>query len=161
MEFSAGTFVTILAVIGLLALIVSVITEVTKGVALLSKIPVNLQVIVLSLTLTIITYIAYTSYSGDAIIWYYIVATIIVGFIVSYVVLFGWDKFADLYKRFRNIPPIDIAADTSSVTASDKAVTYIDTKIDLMKDTSVIDSSVTTKISTSDTLTTTKVTEIN
>jgi hypothetical protein len=32
MEFSAGTFVTILIVIGLLALIVSVLTEVTKGV---------------------------------------------------------------------------------------------------------------------------------
>lgn len=121
MEITAATFVTILAVIGLLALLVSVITEVTKGVVLLSKIPVDLQVIVLSLTLTIVTYFAYISYSGDAVIWYYVVATIVAGFVVAYVVLFGWDKFADLYRRFRNIPPIDVTADSLPETTSMKS----------------------------------------
>jgi hypothetical protein len=120
MEISAVTLVTIFAIIGLLALLVSVITEVTKGVVLLSKIPVDLQVIVLSLTLTIITYFAYISYTGDAIIWYCVAATIVAGFVVAYVVLYGWDKFTELYKRFRNIPPIDIAADSLPETASEE-----------------------------------------
>lgn len=117
MEISAVTFVTIFAIIGFLALLVSVITEVTKDVVLLSKIPVNVQVIVLSLTLTIITYFAYISYTGDAIIWYCVAATIVAGFVVAYVVLYGWDKFAELYKRFRNIPPIDITADSLPETS--------------------------------------------
>jgi hypothetical protein len=120
MEISAVTFVTIFAIIGLLALLVSVITEVTKGVALLSKIPVDLQVIILSLTLTIITYFAYISYTGDAIIWYCVAATIVAGFVVAYVVLYGWDKFIELYKRFRNIPPIDITVDSLPKTASEE-----------------------------------------
>ncbi len=118
---NAVTLATILAVIGMLALLVSIITEVTKDVVLLSKIPVNLQVIVLSLTLTIVTYFAYISYTGSAIIWYYVVATIVAGFVVAYVVLFGWDKLAELYRRFRNIPPIDITDNPIPETTLPKA----------------------------------------
>lgn len=123
MNFTAGDFVAILTMIGLLALIVSVITEVTKDVILLKKIPTNIQVIVLSLSLTLVAYFAYISYSGTAIIWYYVVADVIAGFIVAYVVLYGWGKFTDLYKRFRNLPPLDIsvnrASDIKSVASAD------------------------------------------
>ena len=141
MELSAATFVTIFAIIGLLALIVSVITEVTKGVVLLSKIPANLQVIILSLTLTIVTYFAYISYSGKTVIWYYVVATVVAGFIVAYVVLFGWNKFLNQYKRFRNIPPVDITTDTNSVIPTDKSVTSNDNKVELANVTTIVDSS--------------------
>lgn len=154
MELTSSTLVTILAVIGLLALIVSVITEVTRSVALLAKIPANLQVIVLSLTLTIVTYFAYISYSGEAVIWYHVIATVITGFIVAYVVLFGWDKLTNLYKKFRNIPLIDITADTIQGTDSAKSITLISKKAkSLTSDTALTDtfSTDTSVIDTSDT----------
>ncbi len=118
MDFTASTVVTLLVIIGFLALIVSIITEVTKGVAILQKIPANLQVIVLSLLLTLVSYFAYISYSKTDIIWYYIVADIVAGFIVAYVALYGWSKLAELYKKFRNIPTLDITADTPDVVTS-------------------------------------------
>lgn len=121
MEITAGSFVTISAIIGSLVFLVSIITEVTKSVTLLSKIPSNIQVIVLSLTLTMVTYFAYISYTGNAIIWYYVVATLIAGFIVAYVVLFGWDKFVALYKRFRNISLDDLTDNTVPGTTSAKS----------------------------------------
>lgn len=127
MDFTASTIATILAVIGILALIVSIITEVTKGVAVLSKIPTNLQVIVLSITLTLVAYFAYITYSGSEIIWYYIVADIIAGFTVAYVTLYGWDKLAGLYKKFRNIPAIDLPVTSEINTNVMKAVDSIDT----------------------------------
>ncbi|MDF2513973.1 MAG: hypothetical protein K0S04_3839 [Herbinix sp.] len=118
MDFTAITFVTILTAIGVLALIVSVITEVTKGVTILQKIPTNLQVIVLSLLLTLVTYFAYISYSDTAIVWYYIVADIIAGFIVAYVALYGWGKLAGLYRKFRNIPTLDITTNSTTFAKS-------------------------------------------
>lgn len=114
MDFTVSTFVTILTVIGGLALIVSIITEVLKGVPILKKVPKNLQVIVISLLLSIVTYFAFISYSGTTVIWYYIVADVIAGFVVAYVALYGWDKLASLYKKFRNIPTLDITANTAA-----------------------------------------------
>jgi hypothetical protein len=45
---------------------------------------------------------------------------------VAYVVLYGWDKFTELYRRFRNIPPIDLTTDSLPETAS-KETTNIST----------------------------------
>ena len=131
MDFTAGTFATILAAIGLLALIVSIITEVTKGVAILSKIPTNLQVIVLSITLTLLAYFAYITYSGSVIIWYYIVADIIAGFTVAYVTLYGWDKLAGLYKKFRNIPAVDMTVNSTKHAALTKEVASKETALNM------------------------------
>lgn len=126
MEISASFMVTLLTIIGVLVIIVSIISELTKNITLLSKIPNNIQVIVLSQIITLITYFAYISYSGDTIIWYYVVATIIIGFTVAYVVLFGWNKLIELYKRFRNIPISDITLNTSIDANSDKQDTQND-----------------------------------
>lgn len=142
MDLSAGMFATLLVVIGLLALIVSVVTEVIKDVVFLSKIPTDIRIIVLSLVLTLYAYFAYISYSGKAIIWYYVVATIIAGFVVAYVVMYGWDKLAQLYKKFRNIPTID---KTEEPMPSATLLTYTDEKdltsgqsqIPLLKDNSL------------------------
>ena len=139
MDFTAGTLVTILVAIGLLALIVSVIAEVTKGVAILEKIPFNIQVIVLSLTLTLVAYFAYISYSGTAVVWYYVVADVIAGFVVAYVALYGWDKLADLYRRFRNIPQIDITADPIQITKTAASTNTTDTRADKESTASSID----------------------
>jgi len=104
MGLITSNLVTILALIGLIAVIVSVITEVTKGVGVIAKIPADVQIIVLSLSLSLVAYFAYISYTGTAIVWYYVVGTVIASFIVAFVVMYGWDKLTALYMKFRNIP---------------------------------------------------------
>jgi high-affinity Fe2+/Pb2+ permease len=101
LELITANAVTILAVIGALAFIVSLITEVTKGLPGISKIPTDLQVIILSILLCIATYFAYCSYVNMSIEWYYIVAVFIGAFIVAFVAMYGWDKLSQLWNRFQ------------------------------------------------------------
>lgn len=95
-----GTIV--IAVLSALAFTVSVITQVTKEIGFLDRIPTQLQVIILSVSLTPAAYIAYAQYSYMQIHWYMIAASIIAGFFVAFVAMFGWDKLQELYHRFFN-----------------------------------------------------------
>lgn len=90
-----------LTIIGVLAFLVSVITEVTKNIGIFKKIPTDLQVIVLSIILCVVSYLAYTSYASIAVIWYYVVGCIIAAFIVSFIAMYGWAKLTALYNRFK------------------------------------------------------------
>lgn len=87
----------LIIVIGVLAFIVSVITEVIKE---LIDLPTDGVVIVLSLVLTVTAFFAYTAYAGIAIAWYLVIAAIIVGFFVAFIAMYGWTKFSDLWDRF-------------------------------------------------------------
>ena len=102
MEFAITSVTSILAVIGALAFMVSVITQVFKGVGVLSKIPTDILVFVLSIGLTIIAFVAYMQYIQQAILWYMVLASIMAGFIVAFVAMYGWEKFSELWKRFNN-----------------------------------------------------------
>ena len=90
----------ILAIIGVLAFMVSIITQVFKGVGVLSKVPTDILVFVLSIGLTVIAFVAYMQYIQQIIVWYMIVAAIMAGFIVAFVAMYGWEKFSELWKRF-------------------------------------------------------------
>lgn len=91
----------LIAALGILAFLVSVITQVTKEIGILKRIHTSSQVTVLSIVLTVVAYFAYVSYSGIAIIWYMIVGAVICGFIVAFVAMFGWEKLGELYNRFK------------------------------------------------------------
>ena len=88
----------LLAVVGGLAFIVSVITQVIKGI--FNNVPTDLVVFVLSIALTVTAFIAYIQYIKAEILWYMIVASVIAGFIVAFVAMFGWEKLSELWKRF-------------------------------------------------------------
>lgn len=90
----------ILAVIGALAFMVSVITQVFKGVGVLSKIPTDILVFVLSIGITVVAFVAYMQYIQMTILWYMILAAIMVGFIVAFIAMYGWEKLSELWKRF-------------------------------------------------------------
>ena len=91
----------LIAIIGALAFMVSVITQVFKGVGVLSKIPTDILVFVLSIGLTVTAFVAYMQYIQQAIIWYMILAAIMAGFIVAFVSMYGWEKASDLWNRFK------------------------------------------------------------
>lgn len=88
----------LLAVVGALAFVVSVITQVIKGT--FKNIPTDLVVFVLSIALTVTAFIAYMQYIKAEMLWYMIVASVIAGFIVAFVSMFGWEKLSELWKRF-------------------------------------------------------------
>lgn len=97
MEILLQNLTLIMAVVGVLAFIVSVITQVFKGVGVLAKIPTDILVFALSIALTVV---AYMDYIQQTIIWYMIIAAVLAGFLVAYVAMFGWEKFVELWQRF-------------------------------------------------------------
>ena len=91
----------VLALIGGIAFIVTIIIEVIKGTKLLERVPTQLVVIIVSILVCVIGYIAYASYSGMPITWYYIFAAFVSSFVVSYVSMYGFDTLNELYQRFK------------------------------------------------------------
>lgn len=94
-------FADIAIVIGCLATLVSIITQVTKEFKLLKKIHTSLQVTVLSVVLTVVAYMAYISHCDISIEWYMVVGAVIGGFIVAFVSMFGWEKLHEIYNKHK------------------------------------------------------------
>lgn len=100
MELMINSITSLVAVIGALAFMVSIITQVFKGVGVLSKLPTDILVFVLSIGLTVVAFVAYMQYIQQVILWYMIIAAIMAGFVVAFVAMYGWEKFSELWKRF-------------------------------------------------------------
>jgi hypothetical protein len=90
-------------VISILVFLVSVITEVTKKLPFLNKIPTDIEVFVLSIVLTVVAAFLVAGYKALPITWYFILAAIIAGFFVAFVAMYGWTKLYELWQRFQ--PP--------------------------------------------------------
>ena len=103
MEALFANMTVLLAVIGALAFMVSVITQVFKGVGVLSKIPTDILVFVLSIGITVTAFVAYMQYIQMTILWYMILAAIMAGFVVAFIAMYGWEKLSELWKRFGNM----------------------------------------------------------
>lgn len=101
MEFLIQNLTLIMAIIGVLAFLVSTITEVFKGVGFLSKIPTDIVVLVLSIGITVTAFVAYMEYIQQTILWYMIIAAIMAGLIVAFVAMYGWEKLSELWTRFK------------------------------------------------------------
>lgn len=89
-----------LAVVGALAFLVTVVTEVIKSLGIFKKVPTDLVVIVLSLAITLVAFFAYMDYAKVAVLWYYVVAAITLGFIVAFIAMYGWAKISEIWQRF-------------------------------------------------------------
>lgn len=100
MEVLITNMTLLLGVIGILAFAVSVVVQVFKGVSVLKKIPTDILVFVLSIGLTVTTFVAYVQYVRQTILWYMIIAAILAGLLVAFVAMYGWEKVSELWKRF-------------------------------------------------------------
>lgn len=94
-------------VIAAICTLTSVITQLTKEMGILSRIPTAVQVTVISILLTVVSFMAYASYKTLIIKWYYIFAAVIAGILIAYITMFGWDnlivKFKAFYKKTQDI----------------------------------------------------------
>lgn len=81
----------LLSIVGGLVIVVNIIVEVVKKFTE-PYIPTNFVAIALSLVLTLAAFFAWASIEAIAIEWYYVVAAVVVGFMVAYAAMFGFDK---------------------------------------------------------------------
>lgn len=90
----------LMVAVGALAFVVSVITEVIKGIGVFKKIPTDIVVIILSMVLTVVAFFVYAQYAALVVTWYLIVAALIGGFFVAFITMYGWSKLKELWTRF-------------------------------------------------------------
>lgn len=88
-----------LTVIGALAFLVSVITQVIKEMPWLSKIQTNAVALVISLILCPLAVVIICIWLGITIVWYYIIGAVIAAFIVYLVATGGWEKVSEMWNR--------------------------------------------------------------
>lgn len=88
-----------LIAIGVLAFLVSIITQVIKEMPGLKNIQTNVVALVVSLVLCPVSVIIACQYFNIVIMWYYIVGSVIAAFIVYLVATGGWEKVAEMWGR--------------------------------------------------------------
>ena len=89
----------LLIAIGVMAFVVSVITQVIKSWPGLDKLPTAAVVIVLSLVLCPISMIALMEWMGQPVTWYMCFACMIAAFIVALVAMDGWERVNEIWGR--------------------------------------------------------------
>ena len=87
----------LLGIMFLLVTAVQLIVEVVKR--LLPKVPTDLVVVVLSIALTVLALLIYTTVMEITVMWYYAVGAVVLGVVVAYAAMFGWDKFTTIWTR--------------------------------------------------------------
>ena len=86
---------TLITIVGVLVGITNILTEVLKKI-LWDKIPSSLLAFAIAEAITLIAFFAYCAINVIATPWYYIAAAIIVGFMVAYAAMFGFDKLKEI-----------------------------------------------------------------
>lgn len=85
----------ILSIVGVLVVLTNIITQVLKKLTW-EKMPTNILVVIISMTLTLVAFFAYCQINAIVITWYMIVAAVILGFLVAYAAMFGFDKLKEI-----------------------------------------------------------------
>lgn len=85
---------TLLMIVAGLMIVTNIITEVVKKVTW-DKLPTNILVVIIAEALTLAAGAAYTQIQGMNILWYYVVAAVVVGLFVAYAAMFGFDKLKE------------------------------------------------------------------
>lgn len=88
-----------LIAIGLLAFLVSAITQVIKEMPGLKNIQTNAVALVIALILCPLAVVILCIYLQMVIMWYYIVGAVIAAFIVYLVATGGWEKISEMWNR--------------------------------------------------------------
>lgn len=85
-----------IAVIGGLIALTNLTVEVFKKIIPDEKFPTNLLAVIVSLIFTLAGFFAFANIKEIKIEWYYVVAAIVTGILVSYGAMFGYDKLKEV-----------------------------------------------------------------
>ena len=85
---------TLLTILGVLVGVTNILTEVVKKVTW-DKIPSSLLAFIVAQILTLGAFFGYCTYSSTALVWYYVAGAVVVGFLVAYAAMFGFDTLKE------------------------------------------------------------------
>ena len=91
----------ILTIIGVMATFVTIVTEFTKTWGFLDRIPTSLQVLAVSMLVSVLSVVIYIQMQKATMVWYYIAGAVVLGWIVAYVSMYGWEKLTEMWGRFK------------------------------------------------------------
>lgn len=84
----------VISIVGVLVVLTNIITQVLKKVTW-EELPTNILVVIISMVLTLVAFFAYCQIKAVAVVWYMVVATVVLGFMVAYAAMFGFDKLKE------------------------------------------------------------------
>lgn len=84
----------LMVAIGGLVVLTNIIVEVLKNFTW-EKIPTNVLAVLVALALTLATAAAWAAYKVITLLWYHWAAAVVVGFLVAYAAMFGFDKLKE------------------------------------------------------------------
>lgn len=84
----------ILTIVGVLVVITNIMVQVLKRVTW-DKLPTNILAVIISMSLTLAAFFVYCQIKGVAVVWYMVVAAVVLGFFVAYAAMFGFDKLKE------------------------------------------------------------------
>ncbi len=98
-EFLGNSF-TLLALIGALAALVMIVTEMIKDLWVVSRVPTKLTALIVSLVVVAGAMAVYLNMADIAFQWWYLVVAFFAAFIVGYLSINSWDTLYEIWKRF-------------------------------------------------------------
>lgn len=84
----------IIAIIGVLVALTNIVVEVAKK-ATWDKLPTNILALIVAVVLTMAAGFAYCQIKVVTVTWYIIFALVVIGFMVAYAAMFGFDKLKE------------------------------------------------------------------
>lgn len=85
----------IITIIGVLVALTNIVVEVVKK-STWDKLPTNVLALIVAVALTLAAGFAYCQIEAITITWYIVVAFVVVGFMVAYAAMFGFDKLKEI-----------------------------------------------------------------
>lgn len=88
-----------MALLGVLAFMVSIVVQVIKEMPFLAKVPTSAVALITSMILCPVALVILCTYFKITITWYYVFASFLAAFIVYLVSTGGWEKIKEIWDR--------------------------------------------------------------
>lgn len=89
---------TLLIVVAVATVLVNIIVEVLKKITW-DRIPTNLLAFIVAEAITLLAFFAICQVRGIPVVWYMVAAAAVLGLIVAYAAMFGFDKLRELIEQ--------------------------------------------------------------
>ena len=102
MDKIVGLIPLLLVIVGVLVVLTNIIVEVLKKL-IWDKMPTNFLAVIVALVLTLVAFFAFIAIAGIPFVWYYLAAAIVVGFMVAYAAMLGFDKLCEALEKLKEL----------------------------------------------------------
>ncbi|NCE65388.1 hypothetical protein D1159_12575 [Pseudoflavonifractor sp. 524-17] len=84
----------VINIVGVLVVLTNIVVQVLKKLTW-DRLPTNILAVIVSMTLTLTVFFAYCQLKAITVAWYMGAAAVVLGFMVSYAAMFGYDKLME------------------------------------------------------------------